>query len=805
MNNTKNSSKPKKKTIIKKPNKKPKSDLNKTIRYTSYTILGLILLTVISVIATTTITNNQANYLVSDNITVNNTGVFYGGAKSFTKTADVVVCRGENPADDLKKSFECDVVCKSTDSNCHDEINNYTSIGNLNIYIDKGNYPVGDHIYYNSNTTIIGAGRGLTVFKLKDSSSSTWVSSSGIFDWISWSNRTNITDVTIKSLTIDGNRYGGTNNNVYYSGINMIDIQRGLIEDIEVHDVSEVGIVAQNTRLNQNVAGTVRENPIIVRDCYSHDNQVQGYQGSALYENCFAYDNPTGFVIASISGSGYAPYGTATYINCIAFNNSYRGFSFENQGAQNHSTVLMINSQSIKNGGIGISVSIDNVHITGGTSEFNGAEGVSLYQTDYSTVNGMTIINNNQNSSYPNNKNAGLTANDVNNILISNNYIFDDQITPTQLVGININSANSMNNTAINNYLKLNTLPINGTLSAWVLFNNYGYNTSEISGDLNVTGNTTLKSLITTDPLLTITNPLSDDGLVLYYPFTNGILRDFSSRGNSNFTAYNGTYNSSGKIGGSWRFNGTTGGSTNIRIYTTNTSITNETTISAWVNFESAGSRYIIAKSSYGLTLSIQSGKPTFFVKNSSTTYTASSPTTISTNTWYLFTGTYKDGTANLYVNGVLVNSTTYGSQLGLVAGTDTYFIGTEDGSGSPMFGKIDELRLYNRALNSNEVNSLYTLNSESYSGTSNYRIGEDINPLKNILYNLGSSTLRWLKLWVKDIDASGIINGTRIESQTNYSVNDKTGITKNFNITLGNLTTCYQNFTGGILTSTTC
>lgn len=40
-----------------------------------------------------------------------------------SRTVDVVVCRGTSLADDIVKSFQCDVVCKSTDDDCGDDIN----------------------------------------------------------------------------------------------------------------------------------------------------------------------------------------------------------------------------------------------------------------------------------------------------------------------------------------------------------------------------------------------------------------------------------------------------------------------------------------------------------------------------------------------------------------------------------------------------------------------------------------------------------------------------------------------------------
>ena len=117
-----------------------KKKTNKNIRYLIWTIVGVLVLIGLGY-ATTIVSNSPSGYLTSDNITINNTGIFYSGSKAFTKTADVVVCRGTSLADDIIKSFQCDVVCKSTDTNCADEIQ--SSFDNQGvIFIRTGTYPI---------------------------------------------------------------------------------------------------------------------------------------------------------------------------------------------------------------------------------------------------------------------------------------------------------------------------------------------------------------------------------------------------------------------------------------------------------------------------------------------------------------------------------------------------------------------------------------------------------------------------------------------------------------------------------------
>lgn len=63
-----------------------------------------------------------AGFAMASTYVINSNGISVDGNKSFARTADVVVCRGTSALDDIVKSFQCDVVCKSTDLDCHDNI-----------------------------------------------------------------------------------------------------------------------------------------------------------------------------------------------------------------------------------------------------------------------------------------------------------------------------------------------------------------------------------------------------------------------------------------------------------------------------------------------------------------------------------------------------------------------------------------------------------------------------------------------------------------------------------------------------------
>ncbi|HYK50479.1 MAG TPA: LamG domain-containing protein, partial [Terriglobales bacterium] len=76
----------------------------------------------------------------------------------------------------------------------------------------------------------------------------------------------------------------------------------------------------------------------------------------------------------------------------------------------------------------------------------------------------------------------------------------------------------------------------------------------------------------------------------------------------------------------------------------------------------------------------------------------------LTTNTWTHFAGTYDGMTLRLYVNGTQVASR---AQTGPIAiSTNALQIGGDSIYGQYFPGKIDEIRIYNRALSATEIQS---------------------------------------------------------------------------------------------------
>jgi hypothetical protein len=232
-----------------------------------------------------------------------------------------------------------------------------------------------------------------------------------------------------------------------------------------------------------------------------------------------------------------------------------------------------------------------------------------------------------------------------------------------------------------------------------------------------------LSSLTVTTALLGIflTNATAQsfitNGLVAYYPF-NGNANDASGNSN-NATTVQATLTTDryGNPNQAYSFNGT---NSYIGFSTLPTTQVDNWTVTAWVKPASLNQLGIAVSLGYddgvtgnGYSLGIsagsngdETGNQLFGVFggvyygwiNSGFTFT-------STNQWYQVVMLRNSGVTTFYVNGVLTpNSTTISPQA-----PTTFKIGSENGIRF-FNGAIDDVRIYNRALSSNEVAQLYAI-----------------------------------------------------------------------------------------------
>ena len=213
----------------------------------------------------------------------------------------------------------------------------------------------------------------------------------------------------------------------------------------------------------------------------------------------------------------------------------------------------------------------------------------------------------------------------------------------------------------------------------------------------------------TSAALSTIDNPST----VAYYKMADAT----DETGSYNLTASNVDFNVEGKYGFAGKFNGT-----NSYLYAAN-SVQQPTT-----NFSASVWVYLNANSSggYGIVGNFQSGvnpqKGWVIARSSADTKfsfwadgTANSnggkvvgTTVIQTGVWYHVVGTYDGTSVKIYVNGSLENSATYSATPGTT--NQPLVIGRWYGNYNDYYtdGKIDQVRIFNKAISATEVTALY-------------------------------------------------------------------------------------------------
>ena len=255
-------------------------------------------------------------------------------------------------------------------------------------------------------------------------------------------------------------------------------------------------------------------------------------------------------------------------------------------------------------------------------------------------------------------------------------------------------------------------------------------------------------------------------GLVAAYSFDAGsgtTAADGSGKGNIG-TLANTTWTTSGKFGGALTFNGT---SSQVSIPDNTTlDLTNGMTLSAWVYPSSAASswRTVMLKENTGdLVYALYGSSDTSFPQGmrvvSGVTKSASGTAALPVNTWTNLAVTYDGANLRMYVNGV---------QTGTVAATGSMAnstlplrIGGNAIWGEYFAGRIDEVRVFNRALSATEVT---TMMNTPVAGASNAQ------PTQSSSITVDSVGRR---VWVANPDSDTVtaVNADTLAVQTEINV----------------------------------
>jgi hypothetical protein len=228
--------------------------------------------------------------------------------------------------------------------------------------------------------------------------------------------------------------------------------------------------------------------------------------------------------------------------------------------------------------------------------------------------------------------------------------------------------------------------------------------------------NTTIKTslfatLLASVMSVTVSSPAQSfltNGLVAYYPF-NGDANDASGF-NNNGTVVGATLTTDrfGNPNSAYQFAGN--GSTYISIPDSpSLAIADNVTLTAWVLTGGGGtfSPRVISKYNYELGLDSTSPSPRVFGDLQPGAVVYSPHVSLNANRWMFLACTYDGQTFSVFTNGVQVTQLALSGSMGV--SSRPLGIGVNLDNGSDSFnGAIDDVRVYNRALSTNEVFQLY-------------------------------------------------------------------------------------------------
>jgi hypothetical protein len=224
-----------------------------------------------------------------------------------------------------------------------------------------------------------------------------------------------------------------------------------------------------------------------------------------------------------------------------------------------------------------------------------------------------------------------------------------------------------------------------------------------------------LVGVVTAVPCIQACAQSFNSGLVAYYPF-NGNANDAS--GNSNNGSVFGaslTTNRFGTPNSAYSFVGN--GTTFISIPDSpSLDITNSVTVTAWIR--STGGGYaqprIVSKKVYQLLLSDTSASPkVIFALDGFPANVVSPSVSLSQNNWLFLAGTYDGLALRVYTNGGLAAQLSATGSMAV--NNEPVGIGENlDDNSDFVNGEIDDVRIYNRALTSTELQQLYAFEATS-------------------------------------------------------------------------------------------
>lgn len=169
------------------------------------------------------------------------------------------------------------------------------------------------------------------------------------------------------------------------------------------------------------------------------------------------------------------------------------------------------------------------------------------------------------------------------------------------------------------------------------------------------------------------------------------------------------TWTTSGKIGNALQFDGT---NDYVEIsHQADLSLAGQVSITAWIYKSSNGGTDIIlhkGATTTSFSLQTKSSKLEFTIVDSKV-WNCTGSFTLALNTWYHVAATYDDSTdtVKLYLNGALRDTIACAGVM--TPNSEALYLGRDTSMSSMYAGRLDEVRLYNKALSDSEVLAIYS------------------------------------------------------------------------------------------------
>lgn len=279
---------------------------------------------------------------------------------------------------------------------------------------------------------------------------------------------------------------------------------------------------------------------------------------------------------------------------------------------------------------------------------------------------------------------------------------------------------------------------------------------------------------------------VSNDNLVLYFPFKNGTGDDLSGN-NLDMDFMQGVVpanDRNGFVSHALFFNGITS-QCNVFSEPLMYSNGNMLTLTGWINPVSVGDQRIVDKNS-SFILDIYLGELRFIV-GAITVVTSGFYPPI--NTWTHIAGTYDGTTVKIYANGILVKS--YNAP-GVTIPVNVYqfLLGCDASGGYRFAGAMDEMRFYKRALSEAEIKAL--ANAPSITA----------QPLNSVVCQYDGTQVSFNTVSPDSLSYQWIYNGAALSGETNDTLSIGAGATGAYYCTITNACISFATDTAFISTT---